>query len=202
MASDNPRLARFACLDCKTRKVKCDRLLPACNRCVKDGETCDYPTMRQRPSQANTAARPRVHELESRLGELEEKLRERDAAVAAATQQQLPHTPESLPESVGCALVGTGRFEQLPPQSLVEELTNIYFATLHCNAPMLHPLRYRASLYRPPHMQPPLCLQYTVMALAASSSATHRSAAEPFYRRARRYLEADEMKVCFCLTCT
>lgn len=68
MASEGPRLARFACLDCKTRKVKCDRVLPICTRCVKDGEVCEYPTTRQRPTHT-VAGRPRVHELESRLGE-------------------------------------------------------------------------------------------------------------------------------------
>jgi phytoene/squalene synthetase len=61
---------------------------------------------------------------------------------------------------------------------------------------MLHPARYIASLYLPPHMRPPMCLQYAVMALAATISPEHSSLALPLYQRARDYIQADEMKVC------
>lgn len=61
---------------------------------------------------------------------------------------------------------------------------------------MLQQTRYLASLYLPSHMQPPMCLQYAVLALAATLSTTYRQLSEPFYRRARQYLEADELKVC------
>jgi hypothetical protein len=44
-------------------------------------------------------------------------------------------------------------------------------------------------------MQPPMCLQYMVLALAASVSPAHKQLAQPFYRRARYYYEADELKV-------
>ena len=60
---------------------------------------------------------------------------------------------------------------------------------------MIHPTRYLNSLYRPPHMQPPMCLQYIIMALAANASPIYGDLAEPFYRRARYYMEADEMRV-------
>jgi hypothetical protein len=43
-------------------------------------------------------------------------------------------------------------------------------------------------------MQPPMCLQYIVMARAALVSPPHKHLADPFYRRARYYLEADEQK--------
>ena len=60
---------------------------------------------------------------------------------------------------------------------------------------MIHPSRYITSLYQPTHMQPPMCLQYIVMALAARVSVEYKELAEPFYRRARHYIEADEMRV-------
>ena len=60
---------------------------------------------------------------------------------------------------------------------------------------MVHPSRYLASLYQPPHMQPPMCLQYIIMALAAGALAAYKELADPFYRRSRYYIEADEMKV-------
>lgn len=47
---DNPASKRrriaFSCLDCRRRKLKCDRLFPSCSRCKKGGhpETCMYDT--------------------------------------------------------------------------------------------------------------------------------------------------------------
>ena len=60
---------------------------------------------------------------------------------------------------------------------------------------MLHPGRYIASLHLPSHMQPPMCLQYIIMALGAMLSPEHAQLALPFYQRARHYVEVDEMTV-------
>jgi hypothetical protein len=60
---------------------------------------------------------------------------------------------------------------------------------------MIHGERYIASLYRPAHMQPPMCLQYAILAAGASASQTYGHMAEAFYVRARQYIQADEMKV-------
>ena len=49
-----------------------------------------------------------------RIDELEGKLREKDTAQSVSSTR--------LGNSPGVALVGTGRYEQLPPQSLIEEL--------------------------------------------------------------------------------
>lgn len=135
--------------------------------------------------------------------ELEDKLKEKNQA-----ERHLPPTPESINSM---SMIGTGRFEQLPPQYQIEELydypartaftslkphrTNIYFNKLWTDTPMINPSRYINSLYQPPHMQPPMGLQYIVLATAASASRDFRDLAEPFYRRARYYMESDEMKV-------
>ncbi len=60
---------------------------------------------------------------------------------------------------------------------------------------MQDPLRYLASLHRPPHLQPPICLQYAILAMAAGVSPPHKELAQPFYQRARNYIEHDELKV-------
>jgi hypothetical protein len=60
---------------------------------------------------------------------------------------------------------------------------------------MLQQSRYTMSLYMPAHMRPPMCLQYALMALAASNSESYEHLAMPFYQRARNYAESDEMKV-------
>jgi hypothetical protein len=62
---------------------------------------------------------------------------------------------------------------------------------------MIHGERYTASLYRPTHMQPPMCLQYAILAAGASASQTYGHMAEAFYVRSRQYIQADEMKVSF-----
>lgn len=59
---------------------------------------------------------------------------------------------------------------------------------------MQDPTRYLDSLHRPPHMQPPICLQYAILAMAATVSPAHKELALPFYYRARNYIERDEMK--------
>lgn len=73
--------------------------------------------------------------------------------------------------------------------------TNVFFTKVHTEAQYIHSSRYLASLYLPPHMQPPMCLQYIVMARAALVSPPHKHLADPFYRRARHYMEADEQRV-------
>ncbi len=44
-------------------------------------------------------------------------------------------------------------------------------------------------------MKPPMALQYAVWALASSGHAKYKSYHEIFYQRARKYVDADEMKV-------
>ena len=60
---------------------------------------------------------------------------------------------------------------------------------------MQDPARYLASLHKPFHMQPPMCLQYTILALAASLSPDRKELAQAFYQRARNYMQFDEMRV-------
>ncbi|KAJ3468104.1 hypothetical protein MRS44_002169 [Fusarium solani] len=180
---DDEGLMPFSCYECRNRKLKCDRLSPRCTRCSRSEVRCQYPATRKRP--VITATRPRVKELESRLVELENRLK--------ATQEEgyQSFRPFDSPES---DLIETGRFEQLPPQDVVEELTSTFFTIIQNESRFIHPSRYQASLYQPPHMQPPMCLQYMVLALAASVSPAHKQLAQPFYRRARYYYEADELK--------
>jgi hypothetical protein len=59
---------------------------------------------------------------------------------------------------------------------------------------MIHRPRYLAAMNLAPNMRPPVCLRYIVWTLAASVSDKYFSVAPEFYRRARRYAEADEMK--------
>ncbi|KAF4446691.1 hypothetical protein F53441_9733 [Fusarium austroafricanum] len=176
-------LMPFSCYGCRNKKLKCDRLNPECSRCSATGTKCQYPASRKRP--VITATRPRVKDLESRLVELEHRLK--------ATQEEGYQSFKPFEESEN-QLSETGRFEQLPPQEIIEEL-QVPVRNIIISNKFIHPARYLASLYLPPHMQPPMCLQYIVMARAALVSPPHKYLADPFYRRARYYLEADEQKV-------
>ena len=44
-------------------------------------------------------------------------------------------------------------------------------------------------------MRPPMCLQYAIWANAAKGHPMYDRYYDVFYRRARQYLEADELKV-------
>ena len=54
----------LACVSCRARKLKCDRVKPACSRCIKVSNECVYPESRRKP----TFKRRNVKELEARLG--------------------------------------------------------------------------------------------------------------------------------------
>ncbi|KAK0702063.1 fungal-specific transcription factor domain-containing protein [Lasiosphaeria miniovina] len=214
---------QLACVQCRSRKLKCDRNRPACNRCVKQNETCNYPGSRLRA----LGPRKTVRELEKRIEELEALLRAADLRTAQETapdlsqgrpppaqdfdlfdlgplplHQDLPFGQPQLigsvelspPQQSANQLIDLGLFEQLPSFDVVDELNALYFQKIHPGAPMLHRASYTAGLRLPPHMRPPMCLQYIVMASAAATSDTYRHLSEPFYLRARIYAEADELK--------
>ncbi|ORY10651.1 hypothetical protein BCR34DRAFT_344769 [Clohesyomyces aquaticus] len=42
----------MACLSCRQSKQRCDKALPACQRCVNGNRDCDYPTARKKPSRS------------------------------------------------------------------------------------------------------------------------------------------------------
>ncbi|KAI6758556.1 hypothetical protein HG530_010796 [Fusarium avenaceum] len=179
--SDFGLLSLFSCQLCRSRKLKCDKVLPICGRCAKVGETCEYPSGRKKPV-INPAMRPRLRDMQSRIRDLEARL-------------EAQSSPSELnPLDFSTELIDTGRFEGLPPPYLVDELTTIYFTKLQSDSFMIHGERYIASLYRPAHMQPPMCLQYSILAAGASASPAYKHMAETFYVRARQYIQADEMK--------
>jgi hypothetical protein len=55
----------LACVTCRSRKLKCDRVTPVCSRCAKANIECVYPESRRKPA----SKRRNVRELEARLGE-------------------------------------------------------------------------------------------------------------------------------------
>lgn len=70
----------------------------------------------------------------------------------------------------------------------------IYFDKLHINMPTIHQTRFFAAMNLAPRSRPPVAIRYAIWALAAASSDKYAQLADPFYRRARKYLEIDEMR--------
>ncbi|KAK5989095.1 Citrinin biosynthesis transcriptional activator mrl3-like protein [Cladobotryum mycophilum] len=91
-------------------------------------------------------------------------------------------------------LMGLGMSEALPPFEVMEELNNYFFETHYHYLPIVHQGRYFQAFYGPPMRKPPMCLQYAIWAISASGHVKYDSYADVFYKRARQYTEADEMK--------
>ncbi|KAK1831728.1 transcriptional activator protein acu-15 [Podospora conica] len=107
-------------------------------------------------------------------------------------QQQPLFAPEV--ELPGNALFGLGRFESLPPFEMIEELHQTFFNNQQHFIPIVHKHSYLSAFYSPAHMRPPMSLQYALWALAAFQHEKYGIYHDAFYRRARQYLEADELK--------
>jgi hypothetical protein len=62
--ADNPSPVSLSCVQCRSRKLRCDRRRPICERCSRQNEKCSYPGLRQRA----LGRRKTVRELEERIG--------------------------------------------------------------------------------------------------------------------------------------
>lgn len=71
----------------------------------------------------------------------------------------------------------------------------IFFERQQQFIPIIHPGRYLQAFYSAPHMKPPMSLQYAIWALTSNGHPKYKSYHEIFYQRARKYIDADEMKV-------
>ncbi|UKZ95512.1 uncharacterized protein TrAFT101_010348 [Trichoderma asperellum] len=219
----------LACVSCRARKLKCDRTKPACTRCVKVNNECVYPESRRKP----TFKRRNVKELEARLAQVEEYLKEvnrgghDDGAIILdepdITLGDLPFPADNISQDANTSstasdpnlsfdiphlagqedgtgtfmngqLMGLGMSETLPPFEVIEELHNVYFSTHYHYLPIIHSGRYYQAFYGPPTRKPPMCLQYGIWAYSASGHPKYDQYAEAFYKRARQYIEADEMR--------
>ncbi|KAK0645891.1 hypothetical protein B0T16DRAFT_148662 [Cercophora newfieldiana] len=115
-------------------------------------------------------------------------------------QQHSSNSSSESPEGSGFGhtggeLFGLGRFESLPPFEMIEDLHNIFFETQQSFIPLIHRTRYLQAFYATaPHVRPPMCLQYAIWAMAANGHEKYGRFYDIFYRRARQYLENDELK--------
>ncbi|KAH7354648.1 fungal-specific transcription factor domain-containing protein [Rhexocercosporidium sp. MPI-PUGE-AT-0058] len=90
------------------------------------------------------------------------------------------------------ALSELGVQEPLPPQDIVDELTQLYFEKIHPSNDMIHQYRFMASLSLSSSARPSIALRYSMWTLAAGISPSHKHLSPLFYLRTRKYAEADE----------
>ena len=76
---------------------------------------------------------------------------------------------------------------------------NLFFAGAYHMAPVVHSGRYLQAFYGDPFRRPAMCLQYSIWALASHGHPKYDVYSDVFYRRARNYIQADEMRVCASL---
>ncbi|KAM0396180.1 hypothetical protein ACHAPZ_008405 [Fusarium culmorum] len=91
-------------------------------------------------------------------------------------------------------MIGLGLEEPLPPQETIDELHQIYFEKVHPSIPMIHKYRYLAAMNLAPNQRPPVCLRYAMWTLACTITDKYADLKDLFYRRARKYVEADYIK--------
>lgn len=72
---------------------------------------------------------------------------------------------------------------------------NAFFSSQYHHIPLIHAGRYYESFYSSAPRKPPMCLQYAIWALGSFGHARFDGHSDIFYRRARQYLEMDEMRV-------
>ncbi|KAK6596472.1 transcriptional regulatory protein C530.05-like protein 13 [Botrytis cinerea] len=114
-----------------------------------------------------------------------------DPGVPVLSQQKAPTLPENF---AGQELIELGLQEALPAQELMDELHHIFFVQFYPVITMIHEYRYYTSLTRAPLARPPICLRYAIWASAASLSDEYKSLEDLLYGRARRYLDASDIK--------
>ncbi|KAI0128435.1 hypothetical protein BJ170DRAFT_328600 [Xylariales sp. AK1849] len=88
--NDNPDEAAsnepLACTSCRNRKLRCDRVKPACSRCARFKADCIYPESRRKPA----LKRRNVRELEARLAQVETLLK--DAGGSKSVEEKADET--------------------------------------------------------------------------------------------------------------
>ncbi|KAG6007958.1 hypothetical protein E4U21_005319 [Claviceps maximensis] len=187
----------LACVVCRSRKLKCDRTKPACTRCRTVGGECVYPGARRKP----TFKRRNVKEIESRLAQVESYLKQvtnsrttderHESAPASLLQEDLQDPSEAQPAPAPAPGFGFSDYAN-PPQHRSTPDSNENYALIGLGySESLPPLDVQEEL---PMRKPPMSLQYAIWATAATGHAKYDQYAEIFYKRARHYMEADEMK--------
>lgn len=217
-------LEPLSCVSCRSKKLKCDRSKPSCARCVKANGECLYPESRRKPTFKRKNVKEleaRLAQVEGMLKDINgkepsqgstEDLEPSDGGFANFSLDPTDRLPSLAPDVAAnpfleagagshngdhqkeSQLIGLGMTEALPPFEVMEDLHKIFFATAYHMAPVVHSGRYLSAFYGDPLRRPAMCLQNAIWALASLGHSKYDAHADIFYRRARHYIHADEMR--------
>ncbi|CAK7220361.1 hypothetical protein SBRCBS47491_004163 [Sporothrix bragantina] len=215
-------LACVACrarkLKCNRTKPACSRCTKA-----TDGTVCVYPESRRKPMFKRRNVKDleaRLAQVEGLLKDAPILDRKRGAEdqsdeassqavrngtglfsiITEAEQRGSPGGPGSTlnatveEDEYSSELVDLGMSESLPPYEIIEVLHEAYFQNQHMFIPIVHQARYLKAFHSAPHLRPPMGLQYAIWAMSSQVYRKYSGFHDAFYRRARQYLENDEMK--------
>ncbi|KAH6895185.1 fungal-specific transcription factor domain-containing protein [Thelonectria olida] len=219
-----PKPKRLACMICRKRKLKCDGLRPSCSTCSRLGHVCAYDEIRRKSGPKRgyvKALEERLKQVETLLKTQDPP--NTNANNNANNNNSQPkglndrwqlngESPQNanledfnFNASLGMGMnnaggnftwemIGLGLEEPLPPQETIDELHQIYFDKVHPSVPMIHKYRYLAAMSLAPNQRPPVCLRYAMWTLACTITDKYADLKDLFYRRARKYVEADYIK--------
>ncbi|KAM3437366.1 hypothetical protein NHJ13734_004688 [Beauveria thailandica] len=217
-------LEPLSCVSCRAKKLKCDRSKPACARCVKVHGDCLYPESRRKPTFKRKNVKEleaRLAQVEGMLKDINGKEPSQGSAedlepsegsfgnIDLDSGHGAPHlspdfATDPFYETASASkdgnpqqnsqLIGLGMTEALPPFEIIEDLHAIFFASAYHMAPVVHSGRYLTAFYGDPLRRPAMCLQNAIWALASHGHVKYDAYSDIFYRRARHYIEADEMR--------
>ncbi|KAL3421156.1 fungal specific transcription factor [Phlyctema vagabunda] len=186
MDSSAGRPMQRACAFCRRRKLRCDRLLPRCQSCIRLGQECNYI------GQKSTKHRPRAEP--THVEELEERLRRVEGLLRATRERpEEDKRSPSVPSGDEDDTINESRAIAVPPDpETIRDLEMSYFEAIYPIMPIIHYERYTSCQTLSVGPWPPTYLRYAIWAVAAiganPSLNTHHG--EDCYAKARTLSEA------------
>ncbi|KAH7071777.1 hypothetical protein FB567DRAFT_538792 [Paraphoma chrysanthemicola] len=134
-----PDRISLACVQCRSRHVRCDSTQPPCGRCKRDGKECTYLASRRGGLDKAALAKRRA------------RLRQ-EAEAAQQNSQQTGNTTTALEQNIPAISVGLAPDSQLARQISNERLLGLFFESFWPPYPLVLPLeRLRQRMYHRPN---------------------------------------------------
>ncbi|CZR61496.1 uncharacterized protein PAC_11393 [Phialocephala subalpina] len=186
MSQSHNHSTRRACTFCRKRKLRCSRDDP-CSSCQKFGFKCQYSTKAEGLVRRTSTKVSRVHQLESRLGHVEQLLQ-------SATQNGVPGDVE--PSHTIC-LARYGESDEVADldASTTSLLEQAFFDFVSPVINIIHQIKYTESTMNASTI-PPSYLRHAICALGALKLEAQPHWSERLYHSSRRKLEEVELKDC------
>jgi hypothetical protein len=154
----------LACIQCRSRHVRCDAVRPSCNRCTMDGTTCVYQKSKRGGNRRRLVSKSQDHVSQGCItspfvsggGQFTEH---EESEMDQSFEIQHQTTRESESYSSGVQMVGIPPIPDIisPPIQILKAssantLLELYFRYFHISHPCIAPLRFlkeKVSTFQP-----------------------------------------------------